>query len=86
MNNHFSIITARVIKKIFEANPEEIYKAVSLAYIRHFEKKTINPPSYFMQFLDKSSSRIIALPAAIMEDPRIAGIKWVSSNPENILS
>lgn len=84
MNKSFSIITEDTIKKIYEDNPEAIYKAVETAYLMHSENNVINPPSYFMRFTDKNSSRIIALPAAITKEPKVSGIKWISSNPDNI--
>lgn len=84
MNNSFSIITAEVINKIVQANPQKIYESVKLAYIQHGDNHTVNPPSYFLKFPDKDKVRIIALPALITQNPRIAGIKWISSNPDNI--
>lgn len=84
MNNTFSIITAESINNIVNKNSNKIYEAVKTAYIRHGQNQTINPPSYFLKFPDKERSRIIALPASIMRDPRIAGIKWISSNPDNL--
>lgn len=84
MNNTFSIITSQTIKSITEENPEQIYEAVKIAYIKHSEKKANNPPSYFLRFPDKPKSRIIALPSSIIENPRVAGIKWISSNPDNL--
>jgi ornithine cyclodeaminase len=84
MKSSFDIITAETINKIVQANPQKIYDAVKGAYTQHGKKLAVNPPSYFLRFPDKEKSRIIALPALIVENPRVAGIKWVSSNPDNI--
>ena len=84
MNNSFSIITAEAVNNIVNKNPDKVYEAVKTAYVRHGQNQTINPPSYFLKFPDKERSRIIALPASIMQNPRIAGIKWISSNPDNL--
>ena len=84
MNNSFSIITAEAVNNIVNKNPDKVYEAVKTAYVRHGQNQTINPPSYFLKFPDKERSRIIALPASIIQNPRIAGIKWISSNPDNI--
>lgn len=84
MNKNFSIITAKIVNNIVNKSPDNIYEAVKVAYIRHGQNKTINPPSCFLRFPDKEKARIIALPASITQDPRIAGIKWISSNPDNL--
>jgi 2,3-diaminopropionate biosynthesis protein SbnB len=84
MNNTFSIITAESVNNIVNKNPNIIYEAVKTAYIRHGQNQTTNPPSCFLKFPDKEKSRIIALPASIMQNPRIVGIKWISSNPDNL--
>ena len=84
MSNNFSIITAEAVNNIVNKNPNKVYEAVKTAYIRHGQNQTINPPSHFLKFPDKERSRIIALPASIMQNPRIAGIKWISSNPDNL--
>lgn len=85
MTSNFSIITAQVVKDIVDKNPHEIYDIVKTTYIRHGEGRSHNPPSCFLFFPDKPKSRIIALPSLITENPRIAGIKWISSNPDNVL-
>jgi len=84
MKNSFDVVTAETINQIVQSNPQKIYDAVKRTYVQHGKKLAANPPSYFLRFPDKEKSRIIALPSLIQEGPRIAGVKWISSNPENI--
>lgn len=84
MNNTFSIITAETVNKIVAQATYKIYEAIKIAYVSYGQREAMNPPSYFLSFPDKERSRIIALPALIMQNPRIAGIKWISSNPDNL--
>ena len=84
MNNNFLVITAETVNNIVHKNPSKIYEVVKIAYVRHGQNQTINPPSYFLRFPDKEKSRIIALPASILQNPRVSGIKWISSNPDNL--
>lgn len=85
MNNaSFSILSKRQIDKLIDENYEELFERVKEAYSLHSQSKTSNPPSYFLRFPDKPTSRIIALPAALLGDEPVAGIKWIASNPENI--
>ncbi len=84
MEKQFSIITANVIRHIAKKDPGVILDAVLKAYLLHHSQDTICPKSHFMWLSENKSSRIIALPAALCNNPRIAGIKWISSNPQNI--
>jgi len=84
MNPNFSIIIAKQVENIISANHDKIYELIKEAYISHHNKEIVNPPSYFLKYNDRPNSRIIALPASITHNPRIAGIKWIASNPENI--
>lgn len=83
MKQGFLIITAQQVNDILSNHHDDIYELVKKVYIQHEEKETTNPPSYFLRFPDKPKSRIIALPAAIKNNPRVAGIKWIASNPDN---
>jgi N-[(2S)-2-amino-2-carboxyethyl]-L-glutamate dehydrogenase len=54
-------------------------------YLAHSNKLSSLPFSIFLKFFDNPKNRIIGLPAYIKKNNTgIAGIKWISSFPENI--
>jgi ornithine cyclodeaminase/alanine dehydrogenase-like protein (mu-crystallin family) len=57
---------------------------VEATYRVHGAGDSVNPPSYFLRFPDRPSSRIIALPASIGGQVRVDGLKWISSFPDNV--
>jgi N-[(2S)-2-amino-2-carboxyethyl]-L-glutamate dehydrogenase len=61
-----------------------IIQSVENAYRIHRTGDTSLPHSSFLTFPDNATDRIIALPAYLGGDVKCAGIKWVSSFPENI--
>ncbi len=83
VNPSFRIIAAKAIDKIINDNPNTIYEIIKNTYLS-FEKGTAkNPPSYFLGFDGESKTRIIALPATLNDNNKVAGIKWIGSNPDN---
>jgi N-[(2S)-2-amino-2-carboxyethyl]-L-glutamate dehydrogenase len=57
---------------------------VEATYRLHGAGDSVNPPSYFLRFPDRPTSRIIALPASIGGPTRVDGLKWISSFPGNV--
>jgi N-[(2S)-2-amino-2-carboxyethyl]-L-glutamate dehydrogenase len=82
-NLSFNILTGKIINQLILEHAFEIYEAVKEAYLLHENGEAINPGSSFLRFPDKPSSRIIALPASLPTN-NVSGIKWISSNPDNI--
>ncbi|KQZ38720.1 2,3-diaminopropionate biosynthesis protein SbnB [Duganella sp. Root1480D1] len=80
----FSVVSGVDVKNILESAPQQAIASAELAYLAHHEGKTLNPDSYFLRFPEQKQNRIIALPAAIGEQVDVAGIKWISSFPDNI--
>ncbi|HEX8089385.1 MAG TPA: 2,3-diaminopropionate biosynthesis protein SbnB [Blastocatellia bacterium] len=66
------------------ANQElQIIRTVQAAYEAHAREASSLPHSTFLRFPGDQKRRIIALPAYLGEDFNVAGIKWVSSFPDN---
>ncbi|MBP2368910.1 2,3-diaminopropionate biosynthesis protein SbnB [Pseudonocardia parietis] len=83
----FSVIPGAQVAQALHGREKEIVELVEDTYRVHGAGATVNPPSYFLRFPDRPSSRIIALPASLGgTDDRsgVDGIKWISSFPGNI--
>ena len=61
----------------------EILRVVRLAYEAHARHETALPYSTFLRFPADDRNRVIALPAYLGNSFNIAGIKWISSFPNN---
>ena len=82
----FALITGAQVQQALHGREPEIADLVEAVYRLHGAGDSVNPPSYFLRFPDRPSSRIIALPASLGGPLRVDGLKWVSSFPENIKS
>jgi ornithine cyclodeaminase len=80
----FAVIPGNVISDIVSSRHKEIIDLVDKTYRQFALGQAINPSSHFLRFADNPQNRIIALPAAILDGVGIAGIKWISSFPDNI--
>ncbi len=84
MSNHILVLGANQIKSALNAKESEITEIVKNTYLLHHLGKTSLPHSIFLRFPDNEKNRIIGLPAYIGGNENIAGLKWISSFPENI--
>jgi ornithine cyclodeaminase len=80
----FAVIPGAQVQQALEGREDEIVELVEDAYRLHSAGDSVNPPSYFLRFPDRPSSRIIALPASIGGQVGVDGLKWISSFPENV--
>ncbi|MFJ9154005.1 2,3-diaminopropionate biosynthesis protein SbnB [Streptomyces sp. NPDC102270] len=82
----FALVTGAQVQQTLHGREREIADLVEAVYRLHGAGDSVNPPSYFLRFPDRPSSRIIALPASLGGPLRVDGLKWVSSFPENVRS
>ncbi|MEU5093668.1 2,3-diaminopropionate biosynthesis protein SbnB [Streptomyces sp. NPDC020996] len=80
----FHVMGGKAVRAVVDRSRPRIRTAVQDAYLAHHHGGTINPDSYFLRFPDKPEARIIALPALLRGEPTVAGIKWISSFPNNL--
>jgi N-[(2S)-2-amino-2-carboxyethyl]-L-glutamate dehydrogenase len=80
----FAVIPGAQVKEVLEGREHEIVDLVAATYRVHGAGDSVNPPSYFLRFPDRPTSRIIALPASIGGEVRVDGLKWISSFPDNV--
>jgi ornithine cyclodeaminase len=80
----FAVISGAQVRHVLQGREREIVELVKTAYRLHSAGDSVNPPSVFLRFPDRPSSRIIALPASIGGQVRVDGLKWISSFPENV--
>jgi ornithine cyclodeaminase len=80
----FSVISGEQVQKALAGQERQVVEMVETTYRVHGSGDSVNPPSYFLTFPDRPTSRIIALPASIGGEVGVDGLKWISSFPENV--
>jgi N-[(2S)-2-amino-2-carboxyethyl]-L-glutamate dehydrogenase len=80
----FAVISGAQVQHALQGREKQTVELVEVTYRLHSAGDSVNPPSYFLRFPDRPSSRIIALPASIGGQVRVDGLKWISSFPENV--
>lgn len=80
----FAVVPGAQVHQVLSGHERQVISLIEEAYRVHGEGDSVNPPSYFLRFPDRPSSRIIALPASIGGTTQVDGVKWISSFPENI--
>lgn len=82
----FAVIAGAQVQQVLQGREKQVVELVEQTYLVHAAGDSVNPPSYFLRFPDRPTSRIIALPASIGGPVEVDGIKWVSSFPDNVAS
>jgi N-[(2S)-2-amino-2-carboxyethyl]-L-glutamate dehydrogenase len=80
----FAVIPGTEVHSVLQGKQRQVVELVEATYRLHSAGDSVNPPSYFLRFPDRPSSRIIALPASIGGPVRVDGLKWISSFPDNV--
>lgn len=80
----FAVVSGAQVQQALRGREKQIVEVVEATYRLHSAGRSVNPPSMFLRFPDRPSSRIIALPASIGGEERVDGVKWISSFPQNV--
>ncbi|MFE7445820.1 2,3-diaminopropionate biosynthesis protein SbnB [Streptomyces chartreusis] len=80
----FAVVSGGQVQQALRGREKQIVEVVEETYRLHSAGDSVNPPSHFLRFPDRPSSRIIALPASIGGEAGVDGLKWISSCPQNV--
>ncbi|MCX5402025.1 2,3-diaminopropionate biosynthesis protein SbnB [Streptomyces sp. NBC_00102] len=80
----FAVIPGAKVEEVLRGREKTVVEVVEETYRLHGALQSVNPPSSFLRFRDRPTSRIIALPASLGGENPVDGLKWISSFPTNV--
>src|SRR5437868_1387696 len=78
------IVKGYEVDELLAGRELQLMQTVRKAYETHNAGQSSLPQSLFLPFFNNERNRIIALPAYLGGDFEVAGMKWISSFPENL--
>lgn len=84
LNDDLIVLGSKDVEGILQNSDFKIVELVKDAYKLHSQGLSLVPQSVFLRFDEMPEARIIGLPAYLKSKTPVAGIKWVSSFPNNI--
>ena len=83
-NDSILLLRGPEVERALADHAHEVIAAVRSAYCEHQKGNSCLPHSVFVRFPQRQKERIIALPGYLGGEREVAGIKWISSFPNNL--
>jgi ornithine cyclodeaminase len=83
-HNELLVLCGADVESILAGREQDIIRVVRRAYEAHHAGQSQLPHSQFLRFPEAPRNRMIALTAFLADGFDVAGIKWISSFPDNL--